>query len=103
MFLSRCVLMLYCALFRVPECPWFHHHGEPVGDVQTVQRHSKSVEEQQDRTGQSAKSKVTSETLVSSRGPQLGCCTKSNLIGVPFNVMVHLGKRTMSSYDLVMT
>lgn len=37
------------------DCAGCHHHGQPNRDVQAVQRHSQSVEDQQDWTGQSLK------------------------------------------------
>lgn len=38
---------LFSGLFGLPDCPGCYHHGEPVGHVQTVCRHSCAVEDQQ--------------------------------------------------------
>lgn len=46
-FFAFC-LVFFCFF---TDCAGVHNHGEPGGDVQTVQRHPCSVEDQQDRTG----------------------------------------------------
>lgn len=50
--ISQHVLSVSFVIFLlVTDCTGGHHHSQPGGNVQTVQRHLCSVEEQQDRAG----------------------------------------------------
>lgn len=72
-WLAVCLLVcshVYYPLFCASDCTGCHHHGEPDWDVQTVQRHSHAVEDEQDWTGQYIKSNSTSNMSQCSKGPQ---------------------------------